>query len=207
MRQPLLNLIAALEEALAVREAQELRVEEAQQQADHTHQRFTNMMQAFQSGSEENVAAARQQRMAAMRNSLASSSMESVQDSVRLSARWEQALSDSCEALMRLYAFPEARPAAEKIMACISAIRLLQVADRDGELPVFDAPSLPPTSETNEEGSAERKRRMAGMALNFMSGMGGYVEKNRQTYHEKSEQTHHLLLESLSEATSLAHDE
>jgi hypothetical protein len=205
MQQQVQRLIVALEDLIAAFDTERLLVEEMQKQSETTHQRFTSMMQSMQSGSEENLAASRQQRVEEMRNSLSSSSaMESIQTAARLSMRREQALSDSCDALMRLYAFPEARPAAERIMDAVRVVRLLQMQEGAKEFPTFDAPPVPPALETSEEGSAERKRRMAGMAQNWVTGMDGYVEKTRQTYLAMSEQTRHLLLEALSEAKNLA---
>jgi hypothetical protein len=198
------SLVAALGEAVTVFEEQGRHAEQARDEAEAIHTRFTRVLERYQaSGGAEPTVDPRAQWLSGAGGSRSLEAVqEQVRESTRLSARWEQAFCDSYEALMRLYAHPEARASAERIATLLRTVRLLQFETQPCDPPPFQLSGAAADSEA--ETTPERKRRMASMALDFFGGMDAWHEKVQDTWQEQAERTASLLREALSEAQIIA---
>jgi hypothetical protein len=197
------DLVTALTEACTVCALQQQRADTARQNAETSHQQFLSLLTAQQS--DATGAEAEQQRRQwwerAKGDLSAQTGQERFTEMSALSMRWEQALSDSQIALMRLYAFPEALESSERIADMLRSLRLLQTAE-----PPRTRPPLPSSPRVEGEAPSEgdRKAQKVAMALEFMRGMDRHLEEVRQSYQEKGNRTEALLKQAREEAEALA---
>jgi hypothetical protein len=117
--------------------------------------------------------------------------------------RWETALCDCAECLMRLYAYPEAREAAERISALLRTLRLLQVSEFAPPMPQL-APSFPGSGENDPADTDPTPGQMNPHILRFFEMMDDYLEEYHRACDERMATVRRTLEEAVSEARSLA---
>ena len=196
------DLVFALTEAAGVCTLQRERAIVAREAAERDHQQFLSLLTAQQSDAAETEA--RQQRRRYFQQMQEKHSLGTTQaqisDAAALNARQVQSLGDSQIALMRLYAFPEAREAADHIAALLQSVLMIRAGDRKHILPT------PPSTQIIEaiHSGQDQQSRKVSMALDFMRGMEGYREQVIQSYQEDSSHTTTLLEQSREAAVALA---
>lgn len=197
------KLVAALTDAQINFEAQRQSAEESRRQAEVTHHRFMSLMTEFKTqGNSERFANLKQAMDAAMlEKSSLGERANSRLDITTLSRQWNVLLADAQDALMRLYAFPLAQSSAEKIAVCLREIRLMGHEEISESPPAFVLP--PPLPDNPPPTLLERKQHQAGMALDLVGGMDGYMAKVQENAEMQFRRTRELLHQARQEAESL----
>ena len=192
------DLTAALNEACAVYAAQKQFTESLRSNTESTEQNFMSLLTAQQADpSGEETRQRRREMSERMRGKLTEGNR--LTEIKVLGRRWEQALCDSQTALMRLYAFPEARESCEQIGDALRNLRLLQVAETPEIRPPAPLPDFGPKPDSEEE----RKKRTAGFALDFMQGMAAYQKEVSEFHEEQSQRTETLINQAREAAEAL----
>lgn len=194
------QLVSALELALSVFEEKRRRMDASRERAEAMHMRLMNVLKGYRAGESASPFGDRKaQFLDTMKDLRAESNAQAV---MSLSKRREEAFCDCYDALIRLYAYPQAQSGAEKVAALLRSIRLLEVSDEMLTPPNFASPESPGTTE-NETGE-QRRQHWAGTALDFLGSMDGFREKVQHTYEEKHEQAVNLLRQAIDEARAIA---
>ena len=182
------DLAAALNESCAVYTAQKQFTESLRSNTESTEHNLLSLLTAQQSNP-SGAESQQQRREMSERMKGRLTEGNRLTEIKAMSRRWEQALCDSQIALMRLYAFPEARESCERIGEALRDLRLLQVA----ETPEIKPSPPPPDFGSKPDSEEERKKQMAGFALDFMQGMAAHHKEVAQAYEEQSQRTEMLI--------------
>jgi hypothetical protein len=124
-------LVTSLDEALAVFHLQQDELEAVRRHSDRVHEVLMRSLEGAQL-SEQSLGEARQRLTTELQADFASPDHHL--QSARLSLRWETALCDAFDALIRLYAAPELQEPTIRVAARLRAIRLMAVSDTEADM-------------------------------------------------------------------------
>ncbi len=193
------RLVDALANIVSLSVVADRRPEEARRRFSDVQTRFNERMETYLAGRDTGGIPGY------AKHKLSSESIrERINESIDEAAQRERAFCDSYEALMHLYAYPEAQPAAAKIASLLREIRLLQVPE-----PISGSPPTLTLSHEPEEGASveapgELRRRVGQQAMGFFRAMHERSEMTQRSAEEKIERTNSLLREALREAQALS---
>lgn len=196
------DLVSALTEACEVDALQTQRAETARHDAEATREQALSFLAAVKSdpaGLESRTQRGRW--LERIRGDLSSERvLGPAEDVAAMSARRQQSLNDSWIALMRLYAFPEARDAAEIIAEVLRTVCAAGDTDTPRTMPVTPLPH----ADFAELSEVDRKKHKAATALDFMHGMDAHVDAVLHSLNEKRNRVGALLAQAREEAEALA---
>ena len=192
---PARALVIALEEAITVFDEQHKASETAKSRTETLRDRLDKMLEARIAGKKPDQPTFSDQGVGAQ--------IETIRGFTELASRWEEAFCDISQALMRLYAFPQARHVAEQISGIVRIIRTLQTESAECNLPGGAFPSLQMAGNPDAIDLTARKKQMAKFTQEFFSNADTYYNKVMTDYQEKAGQTRRLLEEALDAARSL----
>lgn len=123
---------------------------------------------------------------------------DELRDQWKQSRRREACLFEALEALMHLYAFPDAQPTCNHVFQCLKQVRMIDVGDDPTELavePDFGTPS--------GNNPSEVQRQMLRHVADFQSRMRERMEKQQAKWDEQIKRSDALVAEALALARSL----
>jgi hypothetical protein len=191
------DLVSALNEACAIHAQQKQSTAALHSNTESTEQNFVSLLTAQQSNPlGEETQKRRREMSERMRGAVSEGNR--LTDIKAASSQWELSLCDSQTALMRLYAFSEAREVCERIENLLRDLRLPGFA----ETPEIKPPA-PPDFGPEPDSEEERKKRMARFALDFMQGMTARYKQVTQFHEEQSQRAETLINQAREQAEAL----
>lgn len=181
-------LVGALEELTAIARAQAIDAAKARDRA-------TQLERVFESSLEKRLNGERPEL--SMPDAMLSRTDE-LRDQWKQSKRREACLFEALEALMHLYAFPEAQSICNQVFRCLKQLRMIDVGNDPTGLavePNFGMPSA--------DNPTEMQRQMLRQVADFQSRMRERMEKQQAKWDEQIKRSDALVAEALASARSL----